>query len=148
MAFPDYEKFWGQHNPKTLSKPNAITVIRPLKDTIVSVCSSKKIPNLQSILESYCYFYETIEQYDVYFCLLSSLVLNPNQIMFDYAKKYNLDGLKPVDIEEYKTNMLKRFPDNYPKANYERQEIIELYEKCDLSKADTIWQKISNKCAI
>lgn len=149
LAFPNYKKFWGQHNPKTLNSPNAITVIRHYKDAISSLCSLDTKLNVEKTIDVYCYFYETINQFDIYYCSLTALTQKPNEIMFDYAQKYNLDKPCFVDIHEYQKQMLNKYPDCYPRQTLDtKTAVLNRIENTDLSKIELLWQELSDKCVI
>ncbi len=149
LAFPNYKKFWGQHNPKTLNNDNAITVVRHYKDAISSLCCLDTKLNIQKTIDTYCYFYETISQFNVYYCSLVDLSAEPNKVMFNYAQKYNLDKPSFVNVQEYQDQMLHKFPDCYPRQiSNTKATILGCIENADLSKIELLWQGLNKKCAI
>jgi hypothetical protein len=149
LAFPNHNIFWGEHNPKTLSKSNAITVIRPFKEVIASWFSFFPNNNFQQGIDTYVHFYEYIKEFDVFYCSLTDLTTEPNKVLSRYSKKYNLGDAQPVDMKEYKIIMTEQFPINYPRAAVnDRQTIFQAIEACDLSKIEPLWHNLNEKCAI
>lgn len=154
LAFPDYKIFGGNHNPITLSKQNAITVVRPYKEVIASwfdvypeMKLLEKPLNLQQGINAYVYFYEYIKQFNIFYCSLENLISKPNETMLLYAQKYNLQNLRQVDVKEYTSIMVKDLPKHYPKAQpTNRQIIFEMIEACDLSQITLTWQEINQRC--
>jgi len=154
LAFPDYKIFGGSHNPITLNKQNAITVVRPYKEVIASwfdvypeMRGLKKPLDLQQGINAYVYFYEYIKSFDIFYCSLQSLTQKPNEVMSFYAQKYNLKNVKKVDMQEYDSIMTKDLPRHYPKIQpTDRQTIFEMIETLNLSEAAVSWETINQKC--
>lgn len=154
LAFPDYQIFGGSHNPTTLNKQNAITVVRPYKEVIASwfdvypeMRLLKKSLDLQQGINAYVYFYKYIQEFDIFYCSLESLTQKPNEVMSLYAQKYNLQNVKLVDVQEYNSIMTKDLPRHYPKTQpTDRQTIFEMIETCDLSEVALSWEAINKRC--